>query len=87
MFSQMKHKKSKNKSSISDGHLEQCLRLASTYLEADIYFLARKNKVTALIDISIFVNKLVFYLFRKFVFRKLCTKINLKTLHMNLISN
>ena len=43
MFSQMKHIKSKNRS-ISDDHLEHCLRLATTSLEADIYFLVREKQ-------------------------------------------
>ena len=43
MFSRMKHIKSKNRCSISDGHLEHCLRLATTSLEADIDFLVREE--------------------------------------------
>ena len=41
MFSRMKHLKNKNKSSITDGHLEQCMHLATTSLEADVDFLVR----------------------------------------------
>ena len=53
MFSRMKHIKSKNICSISDGHLEHCLRLATSSLEPDNSF---------------FVNKLAFYVLCKFVF-------------------
>ena len=44
MFSRMKHVKNKNRSSITDGHLEQRMRLATTSLEADIDFLVRQKE-------------------------------------------
>ena len=44
MFSRMKHIQSKNRSSIFNGHLEHCLRLAPTSLEADIDFLVREKQ-------------------------------------------
>ena len=36
--------KSANRSCITDGHLEQSLRLATTLIEADIYRLARDQQ-------------------------------------------
>ena len=36
MFSRMKHVKNKIRSSITDGHLEQCMRLATTSLDPEI---------------------------------------------------
>ena len=44
MFSRMKHVKNKNRSSITDGHSEQRMRLATTSLEADIDFLVRQKE-------------------------------------------
>jgi len=44
MFSRMKHVKNKIRSSITDGHLEQCMQLATASLEADIYFLVREKQ-------------------------------------------
>ena len=44
MFSQMKHVKNKIRSSITDGHLEQCMRLATTSLDPEINFLIREKQ-------------------------------------------
>ena len=43
MFSRMKHVKNKIRS-ITDGHLEQCMRLATTSLDLEIDFLVRKKQ-------------------------------------------
>jgi len=40
----MKEPKSKVRSSITDGHLEQCLRLETTCIEADIDYLVREKQ-------------------------------------------
>ena len=44
MFSRMKHVKSKIRSSITDGHLEQCMRLATTSLQPDIHLLVQEKQ-------------------------------------------
>jgi len=44
MFSRMKHVKNKIRSSIADGHLEQCMCLATASLEPDIDFPVREKQ-------------------------------------------
>ena len=44
MFSRMKHTKSTIRSTITDSHLEQCLRLATTDIEADIDLLVKSKQ-------------------------------------------
>ena len=43
MVSRMKHVKSKIRSSVTGGHLEQCMRSATTSLDPDIDFLVREK--------------------------------------------
>ena len=40
----MKHVKSKNRSSITNGHLEQCISLVAVSLEGDIDFLCSEKQ-------------------------------------------
>ena len=45
LFSRMKNTKSKNRSTISDKHLESCLRIATTSIDPDIdLLLSQKNQ-------------------------------------------
>ena len=44
LFSRMRYTKSKNRSAISDDHLEDCLRLATTSLKPDIDHLMQEKQ-------------------------------------------
>ena len=44
IFSRIKHVKNKIRSSITDGHLEPCMRLATTSLDPEIDFLVREKQ-------------------------------------------
>uniref|UniRef100_A0A2S2QNF6 General transcription factor II-I repeat domain-containing protein 2A n=1 Tax=Sipha flava TaxID=143950 RepID=A0A2S2QNF6_9HEMI len=44
LFSRMKNTKSKNRSTISDKHLESCIRIATTSIDPDITSLISQKK-------------------------------------------